>query len=201
MTPTSGISRRIEAIYNRFYKKRIRNRFRIYKAVYAALEGEVQRTLPGYSLELDEIAVAEAIRSYFLDVIRYKEYHFNPERTGEKPSDINPLSIKWIVAIHKKKRINSNKVAALSVKWLLMYKPISVRRNFSEMTSDKENYLTTHINEFFALSVGLYALDLSIQDLDSEIVREIVYNLRFRDYDEGAYFMIFKPENLKLKDT
>lgn len=200
MTPTSGISRRIEAIYNKFYKDRLRNRYRIHQAIYAALESEVEKTLPGYALKLDDIAVAEAIRSYFLDVIRYKEYHFNPEHTGEKPSDIDPFSKEWVEKIHKGKRINANKVAALTVKWLLMYKPVSVHRDLEKVTSEEENYLTTHINEFFALSLGLYALGLSIQDLDSEIVREIIYNLRFRDYDEGAYFMIFKPENLKLED-
>jgi len=78
-----GASARVCKIYE-LYEEREEARFSNLYSVFFKLADAVDQSKLEAKLELDYLQLGEAIRSYFLDVIRYKEYHFDPK----DPEDI-----------------------------------------------------------------------------------------------------------------
>jgi hypothetical protein len=135
---------------------------------------------------VDHERLSKTIDSYFLDVIKYKEYHFN--------ADIDDIySEAWCKEVHEEHKINDSKVAAFTAKWLLKAAPISIiPRNISSSIRRSENDNLCHINERFALDCALYALFRdSYLDLDDNSYESLYYDFKYRNFDERAYFSRF----------
>lgn len=223
MISLGSVSRRTKAIYDRFYADRVPQRYGNLYLVYDRIASYVDASTTGVKLELDYLCLAEIVRSYFLDTIRYKEYHFDPkaperissedvraevfaalERMGlTSIDDIDPLSSEWTELVHRSVNINASKVAAYTVKWILRYKPISViRQGNSEREPSGLPHLTkpqsflTNINEQFALHSALLSLGVDATSVSQKKLDELIYAFRFRPFDESAYFMILTKDYL-----
>jgi hypothetical protein len=178
------ISERISYIFSKCYKDRAEKRFvQLLKFAHHSME---QYQPDGYKYYIDEARLVKCIDSYFLDVIRYKEYHF----TADEKVDIN--SDEWIVEIHCNKKINDSKVAAFIAKWLLKSCPISIIN-----TSENQDLLLSddlcHINQLFALNCALYALlKEDYKYLSKDEYEDLFYDFKYRIFDERAYFSRFE---------
>lgn len=218
MLSLGSVSKRTKAIYNRYYAEREATRFANLYAVYDTLATYVDASDLGVKLEIDYLGLGEIVRSYFLDVIRYKEYHFDPKFSSEEFSaqvsasslksidDIDPLSPEWASLVHQTANINESKVAAYTVKWILRYKPISAlvtKSGIAEMNgttkpvdSAKPLPFIMNINEYYALHCAFLALGISAQSVSRRKIDELIYCFRFRSFDESSYFMILSKEYL-----
>lgn len=213
MGKAGGVSRRTEAIYERFYADRVQQRCLNLYEVFLELARIVDAAGFGARIEIDYLSLADLVRSYFLDVIRYKEYHldFRSESSvaEDLPSNLDPALLekldpfdpKWAEAVHLYANINASKVAAYTVKWILRNKPISVI-GVSPLSSDSEpdragrNAFLADINEQYALQCALVALEIDSIAIPADVLDELIYCFRFRAFDEGAYFMLLSKQYL-----
>jgi hypothetical protein len=207
MNSLGGISRRVSELY-KFYEDREAQRAVILYEVFESMAAAVQKAGGSFQLHLDYVRLGELIRSYFLDVIRYKEYHFNPDDRSPEFSRIlssldlgeldgvDPLSREWTKLVHKTVNINKSKVAAFTVKWILAYKPISVISLQVEPTSAEQPMFFTCVNEYFALNAALFALEIDASKISERKIDELIYAFRFRKFDELSYFMILSEDYL-----
>ena len=220
MSSLSGISKRTNAIYHLYYEDRERQRFENLYKIFDTMAAFVDAADLGATLDLDYFGLAEVVRSYFLDTIRYKEYHFDPKDAAESPDvkeklaqlnlssleEIDALSPIWTELVHTTVNINASKVAAYTVKWILRHKPISVISSIKGLNgvdiesrasdiSDPIAFLTG-INENYALQCALLALEINADSIDRKKIEELLYCFRFRAFDESSYFMILSKEYL-----
>lgn len=211
MNSLEVLSRRLAAIYDKYYQPRVEIRaLNLYK-IFDAMATPVEESDAPYRLHMDIERLAELIRSYFLDALRYKEYHLSPDECHHKfPAilaelghnkidDVDPLSEGWTRLLHETANINSSKVAALTVKWVLMYKPISVASLQDDVQTASQPMFISCINEFFALNCAFFILNIDASDVDARKIDELIYSFRFRKFDESAYFMIFTNDYLLAK--
>jgi DNA-binding transcriptional ArsR family regulator len=211
MMSLSSVSRRIQAIYEHHYADREEQRFENLYRIFDMLAAYVEASDLGAKIEIDYQSLAEIIRSHFLDIIRYKEYHFDPKvELGSKElaelgissiEKLDPLSPEWARLVHSAVNINASKVAAYTVKWILRYKPISVistRVDGSEHqpSIDISHPFLTSINEFYALHCAFLVLGVDMSKVSKRKIDELIYCFRFRAFDESAYFMILSEEYL-----
>lgn len=111
-----GVSRRTDAIYKQFYSERVVQRLENLYIVFDAMAQQIDAANLGAKIEIDYECLAEVVRSYFLDIIRYKEYHFDPKlesshtkhhlgvETPESLQEADPLSPRWAAALHESTR-------------------------------------------------------------------------------------------------
>jgi hypothetical protein len=216
MISLGSVSKRTKAIYERYYEDREAQRFANLYSIFTKLAANVEAGNLDAKLEIDYLRLAEIVRSYFFDVIRYKEYHFNPEdedvegllKTFGKLSlaEVDPLSPEWTELVHRTANINSSKVAAYCVKWILRYKPISVistKRTVGNIyvpgvqsVIGGPNSFLSNINELFALHTALVALEIDAVSIPQRKLDELIYSFRFRSYDEAAHFSILSKDYL-----
>lgn len=180
-----SISKRYSHIFNQYYAQTAKKRFHF---CITFIDSWISKIDIGdeFIHVVDHERLSKAIDSYFLDVIKYKEYHFN--------SDIEDVySEAWCKDVHEEHRINDSKVAAFTAKWLLKAAPISIMpKDFSSSTPRPENDDICHINERFALDCSLYALFRnSYLNLDASSYENLYYDFKYRNYDERIYFSKF----------
>jgi hypothetical protein len=215
-----GVSKRTKALYERFYSDRVTDRLSNLYAIFDRMAANIEAGTSGVRLEIDYLALAEIVRSYFFDTIRYKEYHFDPKgklgdgeriaallaKFGCKSIDeIDPLSPQWAEMVHTAVNINSSKVAAYTVKWILKCKPVVVYydqkvafdpNTVLEQAPGKYAAFLASINEHFALQCAFLALGIDATKVSRRKIDELIYCFRFRAFDESAYFMILSKEYL-----
>ena len=210
-----SVSKRVQKIYEKHYADREAQRFENLYLIFDTLAGYVEASNFGAKLEIDYLTLAEIIRSYFLDTIRYKEYHFDP-KFGEgseelakfgiaSVEDLDALSPEWTGLVHSQVNINASKVAAYTVKWILRYKPISVICTRDQVLQGYPSIEISHpflanINEFYALHCACLALEVDMSDVSKQKIDELIYCFRFRAFDESAYFMILSKEYLTARE-
>lgn len=218
------VSKRIGAIYDRFYADREGVRFENLYMIFDRMAANVEAGMSGVKLAIDYVALAEIVRSYFLDTIRYKEYHFDPKSLpeGDHESEkriaaflkelgcksiheLDPMSAEWSELVHSTVNINSSKVAAYTVKWILRYKPIVVYHSGDEIFDPNAKDLReerrysgflANVNEHYALQCALVALGIRADKIPRNKIDELIYCFRFRAFDESAYFMILSRDYL-----
>jgi hypothetical protein len=220
MNTLGGVSKRSKAIYERFYRDREAQRFANLYQVFDTLAAYIDASHLGVKLEIDYLRLAEAIRSYFFDVIRYKEYHFDP-KIEKAPVEIkemmvngdafnianmDPLSADWARLVHTTVNINSSKVAAYTVKWILKNKPVSVmslKQSIGSISPDlsldsevSSNPIIANINEYYALHCALLSLGIDVARVSQKTIDELIYYFRFRNFEESAYFLILSEKYL-----
>lgn len=198
MTASRPVSPRIDRIFKDFYKDAAVERYLLLVKMAQEFVGQLD-ILSGCNVYISDLKILKAVDSYFLDVIRYKEYHFQTEmgdaasRTeSEKSERENAFYGKeWAHKVHVGKLINDSKVAAFLAKWLLKASPIYIVPDDSEKLSEDQKSVLICANELFALTCALYALRIDIKDISPEDIDDILYNFRFRAFDERAYFTKF----------
>lgn len=223
MISLGSVSRRTKVIYDRFYADREAQRFSTLYQVYEKLASYVEASNLGARIEIDYLCLGEIVRSYFLDTIRYKEYHFDPKNVEDiddkklstevadalkefgvsSLDQLDPLSAEWTELVHRSVNINASKVAAYTAKWILKYKPISVLRVLSDTNhipskpqTVRPHPFLTNINEEFALHCALLVLGVKAEQVPQKKIDELIYCFRFRDFDELSYFMILSEDYL-----
>lgn len=113
---------------------------------------------------LNVALLTSAVRSYFIDVERYKNFH-----------DIS--------------LVDRSKVSSYSVKWILKYKPIQFK---IDNPDEFYNPALLALNEHFALKWGLATSKIDAKNLKPEILDEILYTFQYRNVDESNLTLIFK---------
>lgn len=178
------ISSRINKIYSEYYSDKAKRRHTYLSQVSKRfLEHLDLEKIDGHKVvcELSDIRLRGIVNSYFLDVIRYKEGHF-------EPIGFEPYSQEWVEAIHKHKFISQSKVAAFSVKWILKYAPIYLEFSPSNVKLDR---LATSVNAMLALSVSLDVFGMGPQDLSERDIEHFLYHFKYRNYEEKSFFLVF----------
>ena len=127
--------------------------------------------------------IKHAVYSYFMDVIRYKEFHFNSYDGGD---------------IHDNK-INNYKIAAFTIKWILKVKPIFITPPKDYETNDKENAEINLINEQFCFSHALDILKIPADSLTPEVHDSFIYHLHYRNFDEATFFLLLETLDKSCK--
>jgi hypothetical protein len=189
-----NISKRIATIFEKYYMDRAKERAVLIISFAHELMSNVNFPEDGYYV--DENKIIKALDSYFLDVIKYKEYHFNCDDDG---GDIDVFSEDWARHIHLNKKINDSKVAAFTSKWLLKASPIYVVPSSENKVLDD---FTCHINAFFVLNCVLYCLLQYDHDLvDQDDYDKLFYDFRYRIVDDRPFFSRFEllEKNVRLK--
>ncbi|MEE9338380.1 MAG: hypothetical protein V3U87_09890 [Methylococcaceae bacterium] len=180
-----SISKRYSDIFNKYYAKTAKSRFNFF---IGFIDSWMSKIVIGneFAYIVDHERLSKTIDSYFLDVIKYKEYHFNAS-----VDDI--YSETWCKEVHEEHKINDSKVAAFTAKWLLKAAPISIiPRNITSSIHRPENDNLCHINERFALDCALYALFRDdYLSLDDKSYDSLYYDFKYRNFDERAYFSRF----------
>lgn len=221
MAALASVSKRTQAVYQRYYEDREATRFQNLYAIFVELSTFVNANESGLRIDIDLLRLAEIVRSYFLDTIRYKEYHLDPKSDSpevrqflasqgvESIDDLEPLSDAWTELVHRTARINGSKVAAYTVKWILKCRPIGVVSQLplaERVAAFNETHrpvgqapFIANINEHFAALCALAALGIRASDIAPEKLDELVYCFRFRPFEESAYFMILSEEYLCAK--
>lgn len=148
-------------------------------------------------LDLCPTKLSHLVKSYFYDVIRYKEFHFSPE--SDLPEDQEKIHL---ALTSGGRHINDPKQIAYLVKWITKVKPISIiflcanesLRNGADgpNLTAKQEELIAAINEYFAVHLALSFFKLSYQDLGNVEVERLVYQLHYRPFEEGAFERIFE---------
>jgi len=119
------ISRRISDIYKGYYEEKARGK-------YDCLVNHAKEYVDALSLNdnfshfIDPFRFYALVRSYYLDVIRYKEYHFDKKRRDGDPDDsIDCYSKEWSEYVHKK-LISKDKAASLKANWIINHYGLKV---------------------------------------------------------------------------
>ncbi|MDU8927676.1 hypothetical protein RXV86_09795 [Alisedimentitalea sp. MJ-SS2] len=208
MRALGSVSARIREIYREHYEPREPQRYATLIDVFNKISDIVEATHHGSTVVVDHAALAEAVRSYYLDTIRYKDYHFDPDEVGpnlesalakygiEDLGSLSPLSPEWSHILHSTVNINGSKAAAYMVKWILRYKPVSVLSLAEEVENKPHSTIVANINEIYALNCALLELGIDSVEVSQQKLDELIYCFRFRSFDEASYFMILTEDYL-----
>ncbi len=192
------ISKRINFIFKKFYAVEAKGHARqLCHYLNMFIESTVNELVDRYGDKLGEsyIMVNESkvillIDGFYLDVIRYKEYHYSP--------DIDDISSEeWMEAIHDKNHLSDAKLSCYLCKWILKNPPISfhldpnVEQNLYDDVARRLGYL----NEAFCVNYILGEIFSSEKNsehlIDAYINRSILYHLRYRTFEEKSLFLLF----------
>jgi hypothetical protein len=181
------ISSRIEYIYREYYYEKARARHHAL-IQYADL---FLKNLPIYNkcnCRVDFQKMVALVDSYFLDVIRFKEYHFQPKLPN---GTVDVFSKDWMDYVHREKLLHPSKVGALLSKWILKYSPIIIIPKSEELISQDDAKIICSANAGFALNFSLSSMGVSQEDIDKETASDVLYHFRFRNYEDRSFFLIY----------
>lgn len=167
-----------------------------YEPVYKERVGEITDQIRGFldgvlakhfefsehtfMLCVDGTRLNHAVKSYFYDIIRFKEFHFSAVGDDEE-------------AIHQGmvaggKHLNDPKQAAFMAKWLVRTKPLMIDNvGDVDLTDAQQNVMLT-INELFSVMYANSVLGLSF---DYDRADDIIYQLHYRNTDEAMLEKLF----------
>ena len=177
------ISERYKYLYSEFYYEKARERFAKLVEYLDVYRDQIDFKQKLFT-EVDLVKVDAFVTSYYLDVIRFKEYHFNAGGETEFSSARD-------IEIHGKKLLSKTKVGSFTTKWLLRYQPlVTVARDPSNLDENERTYL-----EFapfaVALNFSLRAMDVKPRSLPLDLHRNIMYHLRFRSFDDRTFILYY----------
>ena len=192
---STQISLRIKHIYHRFYADRAEDKF-------VHMCGFINEYLNNYTILNDDFSsfysqktIGALVDSYYLDVIRYKEYHFNPKGNTEFDFAKDGGDARWAESVHSK-YISHNKVIAFTAKWFMKYKPVTITHPKSkDPTSEEFSHMDgLNSNICIALVRDMVRTAGCSEDQfnDMKLMSDLAYHLRYRSYDERHFFMIFQ---------
>lgn len=118
----------------------------------------------GEKVFLNMALLTAMIRSYFVDVERYKYFH----------------NLEYI---------ESYKIASYSVKWILKTKPIQFRMDDPDEILDPTIFI---LNELFALQWSFALADIDLETISDDQFAEIIYTFQYRAISEDTLTLVFK---------
>lgn len=188
------VSARVDRIFKTYYSAVCEEKVdQYYDGAVKAAKGA--RFGAKFHPHIDKGRVQDFAYSYFLDVIKYKEYHFTPKvKTGELMPD--PYSEQYMEAVHKEnpdpaldKAINLPKVAAFTAKWWLRHQPIIILTKVGYTPTEKEFTKQSLINETFIQDICLREiLKIKLTDVAN---RDLLYHLKYRNLDDRGLMLAF----------
>lgn len=191
------ISERYSRLFKEFYADKAKDRFD-YVLRYADF---YSKTLPyknKVNCIIDPLSVDAYVTSYFLDVIKFKEYHFREhldpsfDYSDVETSFQHPDTTVAEFVMHRKKMINASKVGAFTGKWLLKYRPVVV------MPKDGcgfDIFERRHIQNapfVFTANVTLRSMGIDPDELPTAIYKSLMYHLRYREYEDRNVMLYFE---------
>lgn len=130
------------------------------------------------TLGIDEIALYQAVVSYFHDVARYKWWHFTDDPENH--------------------RVDDTKKSAYMVYWLNKIRPLYVDRSGIDPTTlaaTLDDDTSIIANALFALTVAYGYLDLVFAD---DIAEQFLYILTYRSTEPNPLIFVFQiAENIR----
>lgn len=185
------ISRRISDIYTEYYQEKGRSKCRglIEHAMEYADALDLDNNFTHF---LDIYRFQALVKSYYLDVIRYKEYHFNKKREdGDLDESIDCYSKEWSKYIHEN-LISKDKAASLTANWIMKYSPIHIH-------ADDEKYIPTEeeatniimANSGFAIDNSIAIMDVELEKVAPGLVNDLEYHFLYRPIDERHLFLVY----------
>jgi hypothetical protein len=182
------ISRRINHIYHTYYRERAKEKF-IHTMEWVGKYGKLNGVLgSNFDFFIDDVKLGRCLESYYLDVIKYKEYHFNPDAACS--GDV--FSKEFSEKVHSgEKFINSAKVAAFTTKWLLKARPIYVRPVNGYKPTITESTFLDAINETFVLGHVLDLMGLTTSQFTGGEISDLLYHLKYRSSDDRCLMLIY----------
>lgn len=135
-----------------------------------------------FLLCVDEVRIYHIAKSYFYDVIRYKEFHFSPANGMADEDTIHFAPDK------DGRQIDAPKQAAFMVKWLVRVKPLMIDNVSGAGLTTLQKELCVTLNEHFALSYASAVLELVFS---AEQIETFVYQLHYRHIDESLLERLF----------
>lgn len=128
-------------------------------------------------------------RAYFIDIIRYKEYHYNPKKEDVSYEDY----VKEIHSGEDMQRLGPDKIAAYLVKWIVKAQPIQVEiPEDAELKDPQLSDRIWYVNTYYALLVACEFLEFSIGTIDKKFRLDLIHHIRFRAYDENSLVLLFR---------
>ncbi|MFV0410177.1 MAG: hypothetical protein ACK5LJ_10930 [Paracoccus sp. (in: a-proteobacteria)] len=128
-------------------------------------------------------------KAYFIDIIRYKEYHYNPEEENIPYEE-------YAKAIHggeKPRRLDADKRAAFLIKWILKTQPIQVELSKdADLDSYDNQNQVWYVNEHFSLFVLWQTIGVKEKKVPEKEQLALLHQFRYRPYDENIFSLTFK---------
>ncbi|NVK30126.1 MAG: hypothetical protein HWE20_03920 [Gammaproteobacteria bacterium] len=176
--------RRTEEIFYRYYKEAHEKKSRellTFLIDYAANLPEI----PGFLITIDEFEVDEICFAYYLDIIRYKDFH---QKTNEECIDENRQE-NVDENIHSDQKLDLIKICAFSLKWVSRNKPLTYINASGKLGCIEKEYimLKNHIREAVAID---YALSLIPEDVNVNRA-ELMHFLKYRNVDDRSLMLYF----------
>lgn len=175
------ISDRYSRIFSEYYYDKAAERFD-YLLRYSNLFLEALSYRDKVYCNVNALNVDAFTTSYFLDVIKFKEYHFHiPAQLDENVDK----------EIHSEKLLNASKVGAFTAKWLLKYSPIVI---LPKPESTFDVFERRHIQNapfILALNISLRSMGIQPHEVPTNIYKGILYHFRFRDIDDRSMILYF----------
>lgn len=196
-----SISKRTDYIFNEFYKDECRAKYeRTVKEINSWMQ-KAKIDKEKFETNVSHARLYASMHSYYLDVIRYKEYHFDAKDIADF------FSPEYMKFIHESRQLNPPKVAALTTKWLLKAKPLilEARPKVNEISQNERSMLVS-ANEQFIVNHALQLMDITFANTkidDRKLLvkdlSEILYHLLFRDTDDRNLILTFSVLYRKYK--
>lgn len=182
MNISARYKRIFETYYVDLYQERVTELFDIITSYFVnVISDQFDFEEEGCFFCIDDTKLNHIVKSYFYDIIRYKEFHFSEEgvSTEEEIHCIKENGGKYIDAA---------KQAAYMVKWILKVKPISIDKDNVDELSEAQINICITLNEFLSYMYANAILKIEFDDVRAE---DIVYQFHYRPYEEGAFERIF----------
>lgn len=179
------VSTRIEYIFDQFYAEKAEERFS-FLVDFANKFCASLDVGTGIQSYVSREKIHALVRSHFLDIIKFKEYHSEPTEPGLGLTHVN--SRHWMEAVHSAKELSRNKVAAFTAKWIMKHAPLAFFVEDNATVSFQDSYKIVSANAVFAARVCLEFLKLDIMRIDANKFERFVYHLMYRSLDDRALF-------------
>lgn len=186
------ISQNYERIFNEYYLEKARRRFKsIYS--YSGLFLDEYPTKEKVLSGIDVIKLENFIKSYFLDVIKFKEYHFSI------PSHVPVGSPEAQKIIHCDKMLNASKVGAFTAKWIVKNSPIYMVPAPGVRLDKNERHEISVAPYILAANITLRTMGMATPELPSPFYNKLIYHLRFRGVDDRSLILYFEVLDALMK--
>jgi len=183
------ISKSYKEIFSEYYADKAERRFSVVRSYSQEFVDHYPVPI-GTNIGVSDVALESFITSYFLDVIKFKEYHFR--LPDDAPSNVN---------VHEEKCLNPSKVAAFSLKWLLKFHPIYVSHsNFGEIRQ-KERISLSRAPFILSVNISLKLAGIGVEEIPHDQYRKLVYHARFRNIDERSLILYFDALHKQIFGT
>jgi len=194
-------SARIEYLFDKFYREKCDEKAgSLYD--HASVFIKKYNGLDEFHGHIDSNAMLRIAEAYFIDIIKYKEYHLTPKVSENTILSTCPTGEEWDRELHSPENqnlLNRSKIASFTTKWLLRGQPIKIIQkpeveyaSFSptEQQVDKIWY----VNEKFSISHLLSLLEVNsttlAADYKNSLLKDLLYHFKYRSYCERHFMRI-----------